>query len=206
MIETAPKPAPTTRTAAFAIARKAMIDSQLRTSGVNEPFVLERMNAVLREDFVPETARSSAYIDRSVPLANGRRLAAPVFYGMMLAEAQPRPDDTVLVVDSGSGYLPELLRPLVASVEVISPEDALVKSRKRASFSLMMIDGAVEELPDSLTSRLGDGGRVLTGLVTQGVTRLAAGRKTTGGIALLPLAEMGVPRLAEFDKTTGWSF
>ena len=47
-------------------ARKAMIDSQLRTSGVNEPFVLARMAAVAREDFVPEGAKPIAYMDRAV--------------------------------------------------------------------------------------------------------------------------------------------
>ena len=187
-------------------ARRAMIDSQLRTSGVNEPFVLARMSAVAREDFVPAASRDTAYIDRAIPLENGRRLAAPLFYGMMLAEAQPQLSDTVLIVDSGSGYLPELLRPLVGAIDVITPEEALVKSRKRTAYSLLLIDGAAEELPDSLTKRLGDGGRILTGLVTKGITKLAVGRKTAGGAALLPLAELGIPRLSEFDKATGWSF
>ncbi len=195
-----------TTAAPMQIARKAMIDSQLRTSGINEPFVLARMAAVAREDFVPVAARSSAYIDRSIVLANGRRLAAPVFYGMLLAEAQPVAADTALVVDSGSGYLPELLRPLVAKLDVISPEDALVKSRKRPGYSLLMIDGAAETLPDTLTTRLADGGRVLTGLVANGVTRLAVGRRTAHGVALLPLAETGIPRLSEFDQAASWSF
>lgn len=190
----------------FEAARRAMIDSQLRTSGVNEPFVLARMNAVPREDFVPAAARDTAYIDRAIPLANGRRLAAPLFYGMMLAEAQPQLADHALVVDSGSGYLPELLRPLVGDVDVITPEEALVKTRKRTTYSLLLVDGAVEQLPDSLTKRMAEGGRVLTGLVTKGVTRLAVGRKTAGGAALLPLAELGVPRLSEFDAASGWSF
>ena len=188
------------------IARRAMIDSQLRTSGVNEPFVLARMGAVPRENFVPAAARDTAYIDRAIPLENGRQLAAPLFYGMMLAEAQPHLADHALVVDSGSGYLPELLRPLVGAVDVITPEEALKKSRKQTAYSLLLIDGAVEELPDSLTKRLADGGRVFTGLVTNGVTQLAAGRKTAGGAALLPLAEMGVPRLPEFNKATSWTF
>lgn len=190
----------------FEAARRAMIDSQLRTSGVNEPAVLARMATVPREDFVPAAARDTAYIDRAIPLENGRRLAAPLFYGMMLTEAQPQAGDIALVVDSGSGYLPELLRPLVATMDVISPEDALVKSRKRTAYSLILVDGAVEELPDSLTRRLADGGRILTGLVNKGVTRLAVGRKTASGAALLPLAELGVPRLSEFDKAAGWSF
>lgn len=187
-------------------ARRAMIDSQLRTSGVNEPFVLARMAAVPREDFVPDASRKTAYIDRAIPLENGRRLAAPLFYGMMLAEAQPQLAETALVVDSGSGYLPELLRPLVASVDVITPEEALTTSRKRTAYSLLLVDGAVEELPDSLTKRIADGGRVLTGLASKGVTRLAVGRKTAGGVALLPLAELGIPRLSEFDRAAGWSF
>lgn len=187
-------------------ARRAMIDSQLRTSGVNEPFVLARMSAVAREDFVPEAARDTAYIDRSIPLANGRRLAAPLFYGMILAEAQPGLSDTALVVDSGSGYLPELLRPLVGSLDVITPEDAAAETASPARYSLVLVDGAVEELPDTLAQRMDDGARILTGLVTNGVTKLAVGRKSTSGIGLLALAEMGIPRLSEFDKTTGWSF
>ena len=45
---------------AYAAARRAMIDSQLRTSGVNEPWVLAAMARVPREDFVPEPARAAA--------------------------------------------------------------------------------------------------------------------------------------------------
>jgi len=194
------------KTALHTAAAQAMIDSQLRTSGVTEPFVLARMAAVPREDFVPANAQATAYIDRAIPLANGRRLAAPLFYAKMLAEARPQMADRALVVDGGSGYLPELLRPLVGAVDVISPEEALVKSRKRARYSLMLIDGGAEELPGSLTNRLDDDGTVVTGLITNGVTRLALGRKHAGGVALLPLAEMGVPRLPEFDQATSWSF
>lgn len=193
-------------TSAAQIARRAMIDSQLRTSGVNEPFVLARMAAVAREDFVPENARDTAYIDRSIPLANGRRMAAPLFYGMILAEAQPALSDTALVVDSGSGYLPELLRPLVGKLDVITPEEAATNSAKRATYSLVLVDGAVEQLPDTLAKRMDDGARILTGLIANGVTKLATGRKSASGIGLLPLAEMGIPRLSEFDKPAGWSF
>ena len=195
-----------TATIDFSAARKAMIDSQLRTSGVNEPFVLARMSAVSREEFVPAAARAVAYIDRAIPLDNGRRLAAPLFYGMVLAEAKPSADDRVLVVDSGAGYLPELLRPLVASVEVIAPEDAVAASRKKGDFTLLAIDGAVEALPPALVKRLDPGARVVTGLVANDVTRLAIGRRSGHDLALLPLAEIGIPRLGEFDQPKGWSF
>lgn len=190
----------------FAAARRAMIDSQLRTSGVNDEYVLARMLAVPREEHVPAGARGTAYIDRAITLDNGRRIAAPLFYGMVLAEAAPKADDTVLVVDAGSQYLPALVEPLVASVDVISPEEAVAKSRKRTVYSLILIDGAIETVPDTLAKRLADGGRMITGLAAKGVTRLATGRKATTEVAMLPLAEIGIPRLPEFDIPTSWSF
>ncbi len=183
-----------------------MIDSQLRTSGVNEDFVLERMGTVPREDFVPAASRGVAYNDRSIPLDNGRRLAAPLFYAMALAEARPQRDDSVLVVDAGSGYLVELVKPLVSSVDAIAPEDAVAKSRKRKTYSLILVDGAIEQVPPELARRLDENGRIVTGIAKDSVTRLAIGRWSTEDVALLPLAEIGIPRLAEFDKPKAWSF
>lgn len=189
----------------FAAARRAMIDSQLRTSGVNEPWVLARMAAVPREDFVPAAVRDVAYIDRAVPLGDGAMLAAPVVHAMMLAEAKPRPEDRVLVVDGGSGYLPALLAGLAATVDAITPSEAAA-ARKKGDYTLLLVDGAAEELPATLAARLADDARVITGTVTGGVTRLAIGRKAGGAIALLPLAEIGIPRLPAFDKPKAWSF
>ncbi len=189
----------------FDAARRAMIDSQLRTSGVNEPWVLARMATVPREDFVPAAAREAAYIDRAVPLGGGRMLAAPVFHARMLAEARPVAADRVLIVDGGSGYLPALLEGLAGSVAVVSADDA-VKSARTGDFTLLLIDGAVEHIPAPLAKRLADGARVVTGWVDDGVTRLALGQKSSGTVALLPLAEMGIPRLPAFDKPKAWSF
>src|SRR6187399_2091395 len=101
-------------------ARKAMVDSQLRTSGVNAEPVLRRMSQVARERFVPEAARGFAYIDRAIGFGDGRQLAAPVVHGMMLQEARPSLSDKALLVDGGSGYLAELLRPMVGVLEVVT--------------------------------------------------------------------------------------
>ncbi|MEZ0243337.1 MAG: protein-L-isoaspartate O-methyltransferase, partial [Sphingomonas sp.] len=87
-----------------AAARRAMIDSQLRVSGVTDAAVLAAMGRLPREDFVPAAARDAAYIDRAIPLGDGRALAAPLVHGLMLSEAAPHADDTALVVDGGSGY------------------------------------------------------------------------------------------------------
>ena len=188
----------------YAAARKAMIDSQLRTSGVNEAFVLERMGAVPREDFVPEAAKGTAYMDRAIRLEGGGSLPAPLFHGAMLAEARPTAQDHVLVVDGGSGYLTALIEPLVASVKTVSAAEAL--AAKKGDYSLVLVDGAIEHVPANFSKLVAEGGRIVTGLVERGVTRLATGRKSGKALALLPLAEMGVPRMGAFDKPESWSF
>ena len=188
----------------FSAARQAMIDSQLRTSGVSARFAIDRMMAVPRENYVPAASQAMAYIDRSIPLDNGRRLAAPVFHGLLLTEAAPHADDRVLVVDSGAGYLAALVEPLVASVTVVTPDAPNAQDVR--PFSLVLVDGAIEHVPDSLARQMADGGRIVTGMVDSGVTRLATGRKAGDSVTLLPLIEMGIPRMAEFDRPQVWSF
>jgi len=187
-------------------ARRAMIDSQLRTSGVNEPFVLRRMGEVAREDFVPAASKGVAYVDRAIRLDNGGWLPAPLVQGKMLEEAAPTGADKAIVVDAGSGYLAELFKPLVAELTVLSPEDAVGKGTKGKGADLLVIDGAVEEIPAALAKRLADGARIVTGMVASGVTRLAVGRKTEAGVALMPVADIGIPQIHAFDKPKGWSF
>lgn len=189
----------------FEDARRAMIDSQLRTSGVNEAFVLARMAAVPREDFVPEEQRAAAYADRALRLPGGGALPAPVFHGMLLAEARPTEADRVLVVDGGSGYLAALVEPLVASLTRVSAEEAAA-GKFKGDCSLVLVDGAIEHVPPAMAKRLGEGTRIVTGLIERRVTRLAAGRKTGGTLGLVALAETGIPRLPAFDREVGWSF
>ena len=73
-------------------------------------------------------------------------------------------------------------------------------------FTLLMIDGAIEEFPEALVKRVEQGGRVVTGIIKRDVTRLAVGRRVGARISLLPLAELGIAKLAQFDKPKEWSF
>ncbi|EIZ78389.1 protein-L-isoaspartate O-methyltransferase [Novosphingobium sp. Rr 2-17] len=188
-----------------AAARRAMIVSQLRTSGVNEPRILAAMASVAREDFVPAAMREAAYIDRAIPLGEGRFLAAPLVQGMMLSEANPSAQDKVLLVGDGAGYLATLLRGMVGSLDAVAPAE-VASLGAAGEYTLIVIDGAIEELPEALGAQLVDGGRLVTGLVVRGVTRLATGLKAAGAVSLLPLAEIGIPTLPEFAAPKRWSF
>jgi len=187
-----------------ASARRAMIDSQLRVSGVNNPEVLAAMAAVPREDHVPAAMRANAYIDRAVALDDGHALPAPLVTGRTLQEAAVVSGEKVLVI-SAAGYLGALVAQLGGAVTTLAPA-AAVSAKKGGPYSLILIDGAAEQLPASLAALLADDGRVVTGLAERGVTRLAVGCKAAGAISLLPLADVGMPILTEFAAPKTWSF
>jgi len=191
----------------YAIARKAMIDSQLRTSGINSEFVLARMNSVAREQFVPEQQRALAYIDRAIALGGGQFLASPVVHGMMLTEAAPTAADSVLIVENGSNYFAELIRPLVKEVKTVTAAEAAgMRASTKPAISLIVVDGAIEGLSKGLEGALAEEGRVVTGVVDNGVTRLAVGRKIAGQVTLQSVADIGMPIISDFDKPKKWSF
>ena len=195
-----------TGTVDFSAARRAMIDSQLRVSGVNHERVLAAMAKVPREDHVPAAARGHAYIDRAIALGGGKALPAPLVQGLMLSEALPAAGERVLVVSNGSTYLAALVEAMGALVDSSDAADAGTAKRGQQGYDLLLIDGAVEQLPPELAAVLAEGGRVVTGLVLRGMTRLASGRKLGGAVQLLPLAEVGIPVLGQFAQAKSWSF
>ena len=207
----------------FAAARKAMIDSQLRPSGINDPRVLAAMASTPREQYVAADQRAIAYMDRSVSLGEGRALSAPFAQAMLLQTARPADTDKALLIGGATGYLAALLAPMVASLDVVESDarltgiagsrtgDWLTDGFKRnGPYDLIVIDGAVEHLPKAIAAQLAADGRLVTGVTDRGVTRIAIGRKAgteaNAPIALQPLVETGIPVLAEFKKEKGWSF
>ncbi len=182
-------------------ARRAMIDSQLRVTGVNSPAILAAFNAVPREDFVPAERKVVAYADRAVPLADGKVLSPALTYGQMLEAADVAASDTVLVI-SGNGYLAALAEKLAASV---TRTDSLADV-SGGPYSLILIDGAVETLPESLGTLLTQDGRIVTGLVERGLTRLALARCAMGKVVATALGEADFAVLPEFAAPKTWSF
>lgn len=169
----------------FAAMRAAMVASQLRTSDVNDPAVLAAMASVPREDYVPAERRMTAYTDRPVPLGNGRAMNPPLATGRLLAVAEIAPGDRVLLVGDATGYTAALLRHMGAELSV-ADDAAPAKGRAGgAPCDVLLVDGAVADLPAALLARLAEGGRVALGLVERGVTRLCSGRKAGGSVGFV---------------------
>lgn len=184
-------------------ARRAMIDSQLRVSGVNDPAILAAFLAVPREDFVPEARRPVAYADRAVALGDGAVLSPALTYGQMLTAAEPTAADSVLVIGNPGGYLAALAEKLADKVTLVSANGDWAAAGEH---SLVLVDGAIEDVPAALANVVAADGRLVTGVVERGVTRLALGRKAAGALALTVLAEADFAALTAFAAARKWSF
>lgn len=116
-------------------ARYNMIEQQIRPWNVLEEQVLDALERVHREDFVPAAYRDMAFADLEIPLHDspvealrlGQIMLAPRVEARMLQDLQLRPDDRVLEVGAGSGHMAALLAACAAEVLTLEIEPRLVE-------------------------------------------------------------------------------
>jgi protein-L-isoaspartate(D-aspartate) O-methyltransferase len=207
----------------FAAARLAMVESQLRPQGVVDPLVLEAMGKIAREKFLPPETRPLAYVDRSVLMGEGRFLPAPAVLGSLLTQMMPLPGQNALVVGAGTGYSAAVLEAMGLKVTALESSGKLAAAarengievvegpleqgwKKAAPYDQVLIDGAVEFIPDAIIDQLTEGGRLGTALVDRGITRLIVGRKAGGAFGYLSLSDAGVPALPGFARPRAFTF
>lgn len=203
--------------------REAMVSNQLRTNKVNDARVVAAITAVARERFVPEARAALAYVDVPIPLGGGRALNSPLATARLIAEADVVPGESVLIVGAATGYAAALLNELGAKVTALEVDETLATIgkaagiayvagpleagyRKAAPYDIILIDGAVEAVPAAIAAQLADGGRLLTGLIDKGVTRLALGRKSGQGVGLVYFADLDAVRLPGFAPSESFIF
>lgn len=189
----------------FEEMRRSMVDSQLRTSGVTDLWVLSAMGNIPREDFVPLTHRSTAYMDRSIALDGGFVLNPSVSTALLLQAADVRADDHVLLVGKEDGYVAAILRTRVKALVSVTP-DNVAAAQSAAPYSLIVIDGAAEELPAALVNLAADGARLVTGIIEGAVTRLAKGYVHKGNIALKSFEDSEIAPLPAFARKAEFVF
>lgn len=189
----------------FEDMRRAMVDSQLRTSGVTDAWVLAAMGSLPRENFVPAAHRSTAYMDRSITLDNGSALNPAVSTALMLQAAEVRPDNDILLIGADNGYVAAVLRERGAKLVCVDASN-LSGATTSSPYTLIIIDGAVEELPEALLALAADGARLVTGLAEGAVTRLAKGYVRDQKVALKPFIDSEIAPLAAFARKPEFVF
>jgi protein-L-isoaspartate(D-aspartate) O-methyltransferase len=207
----------------YAAARESMVDTQLRPEGVNFPPVVQAMATVAREEFVATEARPLAYIDRTVPMGAGRLMNGPVVLGKLLTDMTPLSGERALVVGCGTGYSAAVLQEMGLRVTGLE-SSAELAARARANgievaegpleqgwkdgapYDLILIDGAVEYLPDAIIEQLTDHGRLGAALIEKGIARLVVGRRAGKGFGLHSMADSGAAALPGFSKPRTFTF
>lgn len=207
----------------FEQLRRAMVTGQLRTNAVNDPRVVAAMSGVPREAYVPRDLAPIAYTDRTLPLGGGRALPTPMVTGRLVTEARVRAGERALVIGAGPGYAAAVLAALGLHVTALEAADGPAATAPAgtvarvqgplaegwaagAPYDLILFDGAVERVPDGIVAQLAEDGRLATGLVRDGVTRLALGRKSGGGFGIAIFADAEVPVLPGFAAPSGFRF
>jgi protein-L-isoaspartate(D-aspartate) O-methyltransferase len=212
----------------FKEMRKAMVVSQLRTTDVSDPRVIGAMADVAREDFVPAANRSIAYSDRGVAIGEGRALNTPLATGLLINAANIRNDDRVLIVGAATGYSAAVVSRLsesvialeqsaklvskaqtnLAAIEDISVEKGKLSDgfAKGAPYSVILIDGIVQQIPQALTDQLAEDGRLVAAISDSGISRLAIGRKAGSIVGYQYFADCGGCVLPGFEESKGFEF
>jgi protein-L-isoaspartate(D-aspartate) O-methyltransferase len=169
----------------FERARFNMVEQQIRPWEVLDPQVLELLRRLHREDFVPAAYRVLAFADLESPLGKGEKMLQPKLEARMLQEIALKPDEAVLEVGTGSGYMTALLASFsrhVYSVEII-PEFSAAAERtlrahalhnvtlevgdaargweRHAPYDAIVLTGSVPLLPPVFQASLKPGGRLI---------------------------------------------
>lgn len=212
-------------------ARAVMVESQLRTNRIEDSAVLEAMATIPRECFLPKALRGIAYADEDLLLPDGQFLIEPLAIARLLQAASIQADDVVLVIGCGTGYVAAVTAQLGATVlsmladqemvEQIQPilddleadnvvtaiaSDPLAGDPSQAPFDVILIVGALPEIPENLSHQLGDGGRLVAILGDGRVGRVVLATKIDGVLAERVLFDARVPSLPGVKETSDFAF
>jgi protein-L-isoaspartate(D-aspartate) O-methyltransferase len=217
----------------FDAAREHMVESQLMTSGVTERRLLRAMGQIPRERFVPAGRKDLAYIDEAHVLRTGadpRAMATPAAFAKLVQLADIGAGDVVLDIACGTGYSSAVIAALSSAVVAIEDDEQLVASADEilsdldignaailcaplaggvpaeAPFDVIIIEGAVDIVPEALLSQLKEQGR-LVAMVGSGSTAVANLFVNAGGsIRAYPAFNAAMPVLSAFRKAPEFSF
>ena len=206
----------------FDKARQNMVDCQIRPNAVTDHAVIKAFLEVPREEFVSATQKSLAYIDEDLRVSGGepeRYLMEAMSMSKLVQLASIGPDDVVLDIGCATGYSTAILSRLCNSVVALESDEDLAEQAtqnllslgydnaavvfgplekgyaKEGPYDAIFVGGAVDELPDTLSQQLKEGGRLVVaeGVGNAGVARVYAlengiiGARTAFNCAVRPL-------------------
>lgn len=223
-------------TSAEDAARFNMIEQQIRPWNVENVRVLEALYSVKRENFVPEQWRAQAFVDTCIPLTHGPVAARPDICMLppkvearILATVDVQPDDFVLEIGAGSGYLAALLATLGQGVIALETESDMVQLARAnlaknhipnvdvrhctapleiydGRFDVIVLSGSVATIPESLKNALKEGGRLIACVGHEPAMHMQLVRKLNGQFHTSSPWDYNLPRLQGFTQPSAFEF
>ena len=215
----------------YDVARRNMVESQLRTNKLTSSRLIEAFETVPREQFVPEDKRGIAYIDQDLEVAPGRFLLDPMVLARLLQNAAIEPGDVVLDIGCATGYSAAILAQVAGTVVALESDPGLAERAngnlsaleidnvvvvegplrdgyaKQAPYGAVLLGGAVAELPAAICDQLLDGGRLVT--VVRDRPGLGQGtlyQRIDGKVSKRSLFDAASPLLPEFARDPSFVF
>lgn len=176
----------------LAIARRRMVDRQIKARGVSDPLVIDAMLKVPRHLFVEEALQDQAYSDYPLPIGEKQTISQPFMVGFMTAALRLGGGERVLEIGTGSGYQAAILAHIAGRVFTMERIPELARRARRifdslglSNINLKVSDGTVgwaEEgpfegilvtagapaVPEEYYSQLAVGGRMVIPVGGQG--------------------------------------
>jgi protein-L-isoaspartate(D-aspartate) O-methyltransferase len=217
----------------FAQARRTMVDGQVRVNDVTDAALIAAMLDVPREKFVPEARASLAYIDEDLCVleaAGGkpaRYLMEPMVLARLLQALEITPSSLVLDVGCATGYSSAVLSRIAGRVIALEEDASLAAIAKkqlradnvevvsgRASagwpsaqpYDAILVGGAVEEIPEALTSQLREGGRLAAVIRKDSAAKATLHVKSGGHVSARRLFDAAIPPLPGFEAPKTFVF
>ncbi len=169
----------------FEKLRRKMVQSQIKDRGIKDPGVLKAMEKVPRHHFVPPDLVQFAYDDGPLPIGEGQTISQPYIVALMTELVEPKPNDKVLEIGTGSGYQAAILAEIakeVYTIEIVETlgkkaEERLIKHNyknitvkigdgyqgweENAPYDAIIVTAAPEHIPQPLVDQLKIGGKLV---------------------------------------------
>jgi len=204
----------------FELARRNMIESQIRTNKVWDDRLIDALSTTPRETFVPKALRAIAYVDEDLSLGDGRYVMEPMVLARLVQAAEVDTQDVALVLGGASGYSAAILARLCATVVGIEEDETLLRravetlstngidnavmvpgnpangNPGQAPYDVILYDGACSEVPNHVLEQLADGGRLVAVIRgSEGVGVATLFRRNGGAFSRRELFDANIPFL-----------
>ena len=213
----------------FAARRTTMVDTQVRPSDVTKFPVIDAMLTIPREEFVPANRRSVAYSGENLDIGHGRVLLEPRTLAKMVDGLDIQPDELVLDLACGYGYSAAVMARMAEAVVAIEDDAELATEAeqrlsqagidnvavlhapltegapKQGPYDVILIEGAVQDIPAAIVEQLREGGRVAALFVEGALGVARIGTRQNGQLSWRYSFNAKAPMLPGFGLQRGFA-